>query len=178
MLHIITGEFKGRKLVFPKDNPGVRPTSSRTRHAIFNILNSHMDLQNIAVLDLFCGSGALGLEALSRGAKYVTFVDLNPTFVGQNIAHLKVQDRTHVLRQDATAARLGHTVDLILADPPYGKGFAQKLLADPERYGHPGSLWMVETEATWAPVYDSSRLTLISTRTQGAQALHLLQQIE
>lgn len=177
MLHIITGEFKGRKLVFPKDNPGVRPTSSRTRHAIFNILNSYMDLKDITVVDLFCGSGALGLEALSRGAKHATFVDLNPTFIGQNIAALKVADRTNVLRQDATAARIGNTVDLILADPPYGKGFAQKLLAEPERYGHPGSIWMIETEAEWHPVYDSTKLELLSTRSQGAQALHLFRQL-
>lgn len=177
MLHIITGEFKGRKLAFPKDNPGVRPTSSRTRHAIFNILNSYIDFHGLNVLDLFSGSGALGLEALSRGAKHVTFVDLNPTFVGQNIDALKVAERTHVLRQDATAARINNTVDLILADPPYGKGYAAKLLAEPERYGHVGSLWMIETEAEWRPVYDSTKLELLSTRTQGAQALHLFRQL-
>lgn len=177
MLHIITGEFKGRKLAFPKDNPGVRPTSSRTRHAIFNILNSYMDLHNITVLDLFSGSGALGLEALSRGAAHVTFVDLNPTFVIQNVTALKVEGRTTILRQDGTAARIPNTVDLILADPPYSKGFAAKLLAEPERYGHSGSVWMMETEAEWRPAFNAAKLELISTRTQGAQALHLFKQL-
>jgi 16S rRNA (guanine966-N2)-methyltransferase len=177
MLNIITGEFKGRKLAFPKDNPGVRPTSSRTRHAIFNILNSYMDLRGITMLDLFSGSGALGLEALSRGASHITFVDLNPTFVIQNVTALKVEDRVTILRQDATVARIPNTVDLILADPPYSKGFATKLLADPARYGHSGSVWMVETEAEWQPVYDSTKLELLSTRTQGAQALHLFKQL-
>lgn len=177
MLHIITGEFKGRRLAFPKDNPGVRPTSSRTRHAIFNILNSYMDFRDITALDLFCGSGALGLEALSRGAKHATFVDLNPTFVIQNVTALKVEGRTTILRQDASAARIPNTVDLILADPPYGKGYAGKLLAEPERYGHSGSIWMIETESQWQPIYDSSKLELLSTRTQGVQALHLFKQL-
>ena len=136
-----------------------------------------MDLRDITVLDLFSGSGALGLEALSRGATHVTFVDLLPNFVIQNVTAFKVEDRVTILRQDAATARIPNTVDLILADPPYGKGFATKLLAEPERYGHSGSIWMIETESDWQPAYDSSKLELLSTRTQGIQALHLFKQL-
>lgn len=177
MLHIITGEFKGRKLAFPNRDPDVRPTSNRTRQAMFNILNSHIDFNGLRVVDLFCGSGALGLEALSRGAAHATFVDLNTQFIGQNISALQVQTRTLVLKQDATFAKLNPTADLILADPPYNKGLAEKLLKNPTHLGHPGSVWMIETEAEWPLSVNPAHFEVLSSRAYNTQALHLLRQL-
>jgi 16S rRNA (guanine966-N2)-methyltransferase len=116
----------------PKDSR-VRPTADRVREAWMSILGA--DLTDARVLDLYAGSGALGLEALSRGAAAVTFVELNPPSLralGDNIAALGVEGLTTVHRGDALrfVERLSpDTFDVILADPPYSTDQAERLVA-------------------------------------------------
>jgi 16S rRNA (guanine966-N2)-methyltransferase len=131
-MRIVGGQFGGRRLIMPKDSR-VRPTADRVREAWMSILGGELD--GARVLDLFAGSGALGLEALSRGAGNVTFVELNPPSLRalqQNIAALGVEASTTVHRGDALrfVERLtGAEFDLVLADPPYTTDQAGRLVA-------------------------------------------------
>ncbi|MEO8089566.1 MAG: 16S rRNA (guanine(966)-N(2))-methyltransferase RsmD [Gemmatimonadales bacterium] len=131
-MRIVAGRFGGRRLVMPKD-ARVRPTADRVREAWMSILGS--ELAGARVLDLFAGSGALGLEALSRGAKSVTFVELNPPSLKslkENIAALGAEEATTVHRGDAirfTERLPASAFDLVLADPPYTVDHASKLVA-------------------------------------------------
>lgn len=131
-LRITAGVFRGRALAVP-DGDQVRPTSDRARQALFNRLeHSFQDtgfkLRGARVIDLFAGTGALGLEALSRGAAHVTFVEQMPQSLAclkANITTLNVEDKTAVLRMDASALPVAsQPYDLSLLDPPYDQGLA------------------------------------------------------
>ncbi|HSL58436.1 MAG TPA: 16S rRNA (guanine(966)-N(2))-methyltransferase RsmD [Acidimicrobiales bacterium] len=121
-MRIVAGSARGLRIEAP---PGrsTRPTSDRVREAVFNALGSLDAVRGARVLDLFAGSGALGLEALSRGADHATFVDTDPRaldVVRSNIEHLGVADRSTVVRADALAfVRTMEPVDVALCDPPY-----------------------------------------------------------
>ncbi len=129
-MRIIAGEFKGRRLKKPSDGR-VRVTPDRVREAWFSMLAP--SLHRAYVLDLFAGSGALGLEALSRNARHVDFVDVSPKSVADiktNVRALAVADRTQVLRRDALRFAMGlaeSTYDVALADPPYSTDQAKQL---------------------------------------------------
>lgn len=130
-MRIIAGEFRGRRLQSAADRR-VRPTTDRVREAWFAILGPAVP--GATVLELFAGSGALGLEALSRGARHVDFVEIGRTTLGvlrANIAALGVADRVTVHRADALrfADRLAaFTYDIALADPPYTTDYAARLV--------------------------------------------------
>jgi 16S rRNA (guanine966-N2)-methyltransferase len=130
MMRIIAGEFRGRTLKAPPDRRA-RPTADRVREAWFSILGA--ELAGASVLDLFAGSGALGLEALSRGASRVDFVEVSNTSLlalRANIAALDVETRVRVHRGDALAfvRRLDvSTYDIAFADPPYRTSAARDL---------------------------------------------------
>lgn len=131
-MRIIAGEFRGRALRAPADRRA-RPTADRVREAWFSILGG--DLEGATVLDLFAGSGALGLEALSRGAGRVDFVEVSKaslTALHANIAALDVETRVRVHRADALTFVGGlapHAYDVALADPPYRTDAAATLVA-------------------------------------------------
>jgi 16S rRNA (guanine966-N2)-methyltransferase len=138
-MRIVAGTFRGRVLVAPKGH-SARPTADRARQAIFNVLQHAAWaplLERARVLDLFAGSGALGLEAVSRGADTCVFIDRDRaarTAILANIETLGVRDRTRIDRRDATTlgARTdadGPRYDLAFLDPPYGKGLAEAALA-------------------------------------------------
>lgn len=119
-MRIIAGEFGSRRLVVPSGD-AVRPTSDRAREALFAALG---DVSDARVLDLFAGSGALGLEALSRGADHAVFCERSPRALAAleaNIATLGVEGRCTVVRGDALRRLdvLGDAFDVILLDPPY-----------------------------------------------------------
>ena len=121
-VRVVAGEFKGRKLVAP-DSHGTRPTTDRVREAIFNALTSLDVLVDATVADLYAGSGALGLEALSRGAGHCTFIEKDRaalSAIHANIATLGVVGRTRVMSGDALVMARGLIVDVAFADPPYG----------------------------------------------------------
>jgi 16S rRNA (guanine966-N2)-methyltransferase len=131
-MRIVAGEFGGRRLTLPADRR-VRPTADRVREAWMSILADAVP--GARILDLYAGSGALGLEALSRGAASAAFVELNPPSLRAleaNIAALGVGDRVAVHRAEALrfAERLSPgAFDLALADPPYGRDDAARLVA-------------------------------------------------
>jgi 16S rRNA (guanine(966)-N(2))-methyltransferase RsmD len=131
-MRVIAGEFKGRPLKVPRE--GVRPTSGVLKEALFNICQQ--EIEGKTFLDLFAGSGAVGLEALSRGALHVTFIDLNKDslrVLKQNIELLKVEPSTEVLAGDAllklkSLEKRGKTFDIIFTDPPYETDVSEELL--------------------------------------------------
>lgn len=135
-MRIVGGEFRGRPLARPSGD-AIRPTSDRLRQTVFDILaHAYGDpVGGARVLDLFAGTGALGLEALSRGAAFVLFVDEGVAARGlirRNVESLGVTGRTRVWRRDAT--RLGPIAGvapftLAFADPPYGQGLGERALA-------------------------------------------------
>jgi 16S rRNA (guanine966-N2)-methyltransferase len=117
-LRITGGELGGRRIHVPK-GPKLRPTTERVREALFSILG---DLTGARVLDLFCGTGALAIEALSRGAAEATLVDTHPAAARRNLEALELTDRARTVRADAARflrrAERG-SFDLVLCDPPY-----------------------------------------------------------
>lgn len=116
-MRITGGELRGRRLYVPKT--GVRPTTGKVREAIFSMLGS---VDAARVLDLFCGTGVLGLEALSRGASEATLVDTRPGAARRNLEELGLTERARTVRSDAIhflrRAEPG-SFDLVFCDPPY-----------------------------------------------------------
>jgi 16S rRNA (guanine966-N2)-methyltransferase len=117
-LRVIAGELRGRRLAIPR-GWRVRPTSDRVREAIFSALG---DVAGLRVLDLYCGSGALAIEALSRGAEHATLVDRNTRPALGNVHNLDLGERVELVRADAgtwLARASGRDYDLVFVDPPY-----------------------------------------------------------
>ena len=135
-MRVVGGRLRGRTLAAPKTNT-IRPTSDRLRESLFNILaHAYGDPAGGArVLDLFAGTGALGIEAISRGAAFCLFVDDGAearALIRQNVEALGLGQVTRVFRRDATKLGAAHPVEpfgLVFLDPPYRKGFAQPALA-------------------------------------------------
>ena len=136
-MKILTGKFRGKPIKF-KANPYLRPTADKARKAVFDMLQG--GIEGKRVLDLFGGTGALGFEALSNGAEFVTFVEKNKkqaTAIEDNLENLGVRDKAGVLAEDALAVlprlyQKREIYDLIFIDPPYDQGLgleAMKLLA-------------------------------------------------
>jgi len=161
-MRIVGGRLRGRTLQGPK-SAGVRPTADRLRESLFNILVHSYDdpVTGARVLDLFAGTGALGLEALSRGAAFALFVDDGAdarALIRANIEALGLGGVTRLFRRDATRLGLAHPVEpfaLAFADPPYGRGLAEQALASARAGGWLASnaLAVVEeaTEAGFQP---------------------------
>lgn len=153
-MRIVGGQFRGRPLATPKDDR-VRPTSDRVREAVFNILTHSVPgftLEGAKVLDLFSGTGALGIEALSRGAVFCLFVEQDAEARGlirRNIEALGLAGVTRVFRRDATdlgpAGNRNHFT-LLFADPPYERGLAEKALESAAAGGWlaPGAIAVIE----------------------------------
>ncbi|MCA0870859.1 16S rRNA (guanine(966)-N(2))-methyltransferase RsmD [Seohaeicola saemankumensis] len=159
-MRIIAGRFRGRPLAaVGKGDAGahLRPTSDRVRESLFSVLTSRDAIEGARVLDLFAGTGALGLEALSRGAAHVTFVEngrVGQGLIRQNVAKLDCGADTQLMTRDAT--RLGAApdapCDLVFLDPPYGKQMGEKALAAAQAAGWiaPGALIVWEENAPMA----------------------------
>jgi len=135
-MRVVGGRLRGRNLASPASRE-IRPTADRLRESVFNILiHAHGDpVTGARVLDLFAGTGALGIEAVSRGAAFALFVD-NGTearaLLRNNVEALGLGGVTKVFRRDATNLGPAHPVEpfaLVFLDPPYGKGLAEKALA-------------------------------------------------
>ena len=134
-MRIVGGRLRGRALAAPKSQ-GIRPTADRLRESLFNILmHAYADpISGARVLDLFAGTGALGLEAISRGAAFALFVDDGAearALLRQNVEALSLAAVARIFRRDATKLGPAHPVEpfsLAFLDPPYGKGLAEKAL--------------------------------------------------
>lgn len=126
-MRVIAGEYKGRRLQTPPDY-SVRPTTDKVKEALFSILADRIWASN--VLDLFSGTGNLGIEALSRGAELCVFADSSRDslrLIKSNIAHCKAEEGARVVAGDfrKTLMNLSEKFDIILLDPPYDKGFLE-----------------------------------------------------
>jgi 16S rRNA (guanine966-N2)-methyltransferase len=161
-MRVVGGRLKGRSLASPSSRD-TRPTADRLRESVFNILIHAYDdpIEGARVLDLFAGTGTLGIEAISRGAAFALFVD-NGTearaLLRNNIEALGLGGVTKVFRRDATNLGPAHPVEpfsLAFLDPPYAKGLAEKALASLRDGGwlSPGALLVVEEAkaAAFAP---------------------------
>ena len=136
-VRILSGEFKGRNITVPVAS---RPVSQIVRGACFDILGQ--EVKNKRILDLFAGSGALGIEALSRGASQALFIDSDPKCIRaleENILSLKIDDRSRASFGDSLSvlkglSRAKETFDIIFLDPPYYQGMLRKALQTLEEY--------------------------------------------
>src|SRR5215813_6350489 len=145
-MRIVGGRLGGRTLAAPKSQ-NIRPTSDRLRESLFNILAHRYDdaITGARVLDLFAGTGALGLEAMSRGAAFVLFIDDGAearALIRQNVEALGLGGATRVFRRDATRLGAAHPLEpfsLAFLDPPYGQGLAERSLAAARAGG-----WLIE----------------------------------
>jgi 16S rRNA (guanine966-N2)-methyltransferase len=145
-MRVVAGKFRGRTLKGPTSN-SIRPTSDRLRESVFNILvHSYRDsIIDARVLDLFAGTGALGMEAISRGARFALFVEDSAegrAIIRENVEALGLGGVTRLFRRDATKLGDAHPVEpfsLVFCDPPYAKGLAEKALASARDGG-----WLVD----------------------------------
>jgi 16S rRNA (guanine966-N2)-methyltransferase len=179
-LRIVGGRLRGRVLKAPESR-AIRPTSDRLRESIFDILiHAYGDpIAGARVIDLFAGSGALGLEALSRGAVFALFVDDGAearALLRANIEALALGGATRVFRRDAT--KLGDAParhSLAFLDPPYGKGLASPALAALVEGGWlaPGAVVVVEEEAR-AGIAAPDALRLVEERAYGDTKITML----
>ena len=155
-MRVVGGKLRSRPLASPKSD-AVRPTADRLREALFNILAHSYDdpVTGARVLDLFAGTGALGIEAISRGAAYALFVDEGVearALLRDNTETLGLGGVTRIFRRDATKLGLAHPLEpfsLVFLDPPYGKGLAEKAIASAREGGwlKPDALIVVEEAA-------------------------------
>lgn len=156
-MRIVAGRFRGRPIAAPK-HEGLRPTSDRVRESLFNVLEHGIDdfaLAGSRVIDLFAGTGALGLEALSRGAAFCLFVEDSAqarALIRDNIEALQLTGVARIFRRDATDLGPAGTMApfaLAFLDPPYGKGLAERGLSALAAGGWlvPGAVAVVEERA-------------------------------
>ena len=155
-MRVVGGRLRSRTIAGPKGD-GLRPTADRLRESLFNILaHGYGDpISGARVLDLFAGTGALGVEAISRGASYALFVDDGVearALLRDNVESLGLGGVTRIFRRDATKLGPVHPLEpfsLAFLDPPYGKGLAEKALASARAGGWltPGALAVVEEAA-------------------------------
>ena len=156
-MRIVGGRLRGRPLAAPTSQ-AIRPTADRLRESLFNILvHAYGDpIADARVLDLFAGTGALGLEALSRGAAFALSIDEGAearALLRENVATLGLGGTTRIFRRDATKLGAAHPIEafsLAFLDPPYGRGLAEQALASARAGGWlaPGALVVVEEAAT------------------------------
>jgi 16S rRNA (guanine966-N2)-methyltransferase len=182
-MRIVGGRLKGRVLAAPSSR-AVRPTSERLRESIFDILEhrypGHLD--NTRVVDLFAGSGALGIEALSRGARFALFVDNGAearALLRANVEAMGLGGVTRIWRADATklgSVPAGGPFPLAFLDPPYGLGLARPALAALVEGGWlaPNALCVVE-EAAKAEIVIPDGLELVDERTYGDTRIAILE---
>ena len=184
-MRIVAGRFKGRALAaVGKGDPAahLRPTTDRTRESLFNMLAGGRfgdPVTDARVLDLFAGTGALGLEALSRGAAHVTFVDDGRKALGlirQNIALCGAEADTKVIKRDARRLPRNEDAvfDLVFLDPPYGKALGQQEITQALNTG-----WIAENALiVWeesAAITPPDELSLLDSRRYGDTVISILQ---
>lgn len=176
-MRIIAGQWRGRKLAAPAGDT-TRPTADRVREALFSMLTSRLgSFEGLRLLDGFAGSGALGLEALSRGAAHATFVEADATAVRTLKANVAVLG-AHATIVPMPMAQLGAApvpVDLVLLDPPYDKGLAVPALERLAAQGWLGPATLISVETSRAEALNVQGFSVLVDRNVGKARLHLLQ---
>ncbi|MEM7214999.1 MAG: 16S rRNA (guanine(966)-N(2))-methyltransferase RsmD [Pseudomonadota bacterium] len=180
-MRVIGGSLGGQKLVSPSGK-NTRPTTDRVRENLFNILESRVEFEGKRILDLFAGSGAFGIEALSRGGEFALFVEqAGPAraVIRENVENLSLTGKTRIFRRDAT--RLGsigtmRPFDLVFADPPYETGLGQKAAESLFQGGWLASnaMFILEERRSALPE-NIEGFDLIDTRAYGDTAIALFE---
>jgi 16S rRNA (guanine966-N2)-methyltransferase len=177
-LRIISGQWRGRKLVTPAGET-TRPTADRTRETLFSMLVSRLgSFEGLAVADLFAGSGALGIEALSRGAASCLFVDTDAAAIKAiraNLASLEAQGQSDVRASSALSLGVAKApLDLLLLDPPYGSGAGEVAIDKLARLGWIGKATWVSLETAYNEEPQISGFEVDATRKVGKARITLL----
>lgn len=176
-MRIVAGHLKGRQLKSP-GHEGLRPTSDKVRGALFNILAhgiEDFELSGARVIDLFAGTGALGLEALSRGASYCLFVETSANaraLIQHHLSEFGLGGITRIFRRDAThlgPASARDRFNLAFLDPPYGRGLGERALVEAASQGWlaDGAIVVLE-EAADAEIVLPTGFSEVDRRTYGA----------
>ncbi|MET3659956.1 16S rRNA (guanine(966)-N(2))-methyltransferase RsmD [Aquamicrobium ahrensii] len=181
-MRIVGGALRGRPLATPRSD-SIRPTTDRAREAVFNMLAHRFadKLEGARVLDLFAGTGALGLEALSRGASHAVFIEESAEgrgLIRTNVEAFGLTGRTKIFRRDATEIGDIGTLSpfgLIFADPPYGKGLGERALKSIRAGGwlEPGALCIVE-EAASVPFEPGADFSILDERGYGDTVIRFI----
>ncbi|MHA7818629.1 MAG: 16S rRNA (guanine(966)-N(2))-methyltransferase RsmD [Erythrobacter sp.] len=177
-MRIIAGEWRGRKLAAPKGD-ATRPTADRTRETLFSMLTSRLDsFEDLRVADLFAGSGALGIEALSRGAAHCLFVEQERAAldaIRANLSGLGATSKGSIEAGSVMGLRAAREpVDLILADPPYRSGAGEVALDRMLRLGWIGEATWIALETAFEEEPQISGLAVETTRRIGKGRLTLM----
>lgn len=176
-MRIIAGQWRGRSIEAPPGR-GTRPTSDRVRETLFSMLASRLgSFEGLRVADLFAGSGALGFEALSRGAASATFVENDSTagaVIRHNAERLKATDRVQILGSSALALPKSPPFELIFADPPYAPGSGTAVVSAVTEAGWVALGGWISVETGGDDQVDPGSLSIDSTRDVGRARLTLL----
>jgi 16S rRNA (guanine966-N2)-methyltransferase len=175
-MRIIAGQWRGRPLVSPKGD-ATRPTADRTREGLFSMLVSRIgSFEDLRVADLFAGSGALGLEALSRGAAHCTFVEQDKAALDALRANIAKLGATGDVRAQSVLAvgPVQQSFDLILMDPPYGTGAGSVALEKLNRHGWVSPATLISIETSKAESVSVKGFAVEAERTYGIARITLL----
>lgn len=180
-MRVIAGEWRGRKLTAPKGD-ATRPTADRTRETLFSMLTGRLgSFEELRVADLFAGSGALGIEALSRGAAHCLFVEQERSAQGAiraNLSSLGASSKGTLEAGSVMGLRAAREpVDVILADPPYGTGAGEVALDKLLRLGWIGEATWIALETGAAEEPRVAGLEIETTRKVGKARLHLMRRV-
>jgi 16S rRNA (guanine(966)-N(2))-methyltransferase RsmD len=187
-MRIIGGKFKGLKLIPPNDL-GIRPTSDRLKEALFSILDSkkyNINIHNSSVIDICSGTGALGIEALSRGANKIYFIDQETEsieIIQKNISKLKINNEDKifikVIKDKSTKAlkKINHFFDIVIIDPPYKTKIIEETLQDLKNYNLIKTHSYIFAESSNAEIFDFNGYELLDTKKYGKSKLTILKLI-
>jgi len=187
-MRVIGGKFKGLKLMPPNDL-GIRPTSDRLKEALFSILESkkyNINIHNSSVIDICSGTGALGIEALSRGAKEVCFIDKDIKsirIIQKNTSKLNInhEDKIFIkiIKDEVTKAlqKIDSIYDIVLIDPPYNTNIINETLQDLKNYNLIKTHSYIFAESSNAEIFDFNGYELLDTKKYGKSKLTILKLI-
>ena len=187
-MRVIGGKFKGLKLMPPNDL-GIRPTSDRLKEALFSILESkkyNINIHNSSVIDICSGTGALGIEALSRGAKEVCFIDKDIKsirIIQKNTSQLNInhEDKIFIkiIKDEVTKAlqKIDSIYDIVLIDPPYNTNIINETLKDLKNYNLIKTHSYIFAESSNAEIFDFNGYEILDTKKYGKSKLTILKLI-
>lgn len=187
-MRIIGGKFKGLKLIPPSDL-GIRPTSDRFKEALFSILDSkkyNINIYKSKLIDIFSGTGALGIEALSRGAKKVYFLDQDTKsiqIIKTNISKLKINNQDDItikiIKEEATKAlkKVNEIFDIVLMDPPYNKNIIKEILENLKNHNLINTNSYIFAESDKTEIVDCNGYEVLDTKIYGKSKLTILKLI-
>lgn len=187
-MRVIGGKFKGLKLIPPNDL-GIRPTSDRLKEALFSILESkkyNINIHNSSVIDICSGTGALGIEALSRGAKEVCFIDKDIKsirIIQKNTSKLNInhEDKIFIkiIKDEVTKAlqKIDSIYDIVLIDPPYNTNIINETLQDLKNYNLIKTHSYIFAESSNAEIFDFNGYEILDTKKYGKSKLTILKLI-